>query len=551
MFLILTHPVISWEISTNNHKKITSMLYIVLSILVPIQMFDFVNWNFWVGNKYDITIQMDECFFASSIYYCGVFSMAAITGDEYIDRIDQLKTNVWVDGKAVTGKISEHPAFKGVMKSQADLYDLQHDESIERIMTYLSPLTENRVGISFLQPKTKDDLVKRRTMIQQWAKSNNGMMGRSPDYMNTVLMAFASSIEFLKGKENCFPDNITKFYEYARENDVSMTHTFINPQVNRAQFYFEDSEEPIAAKMVGKNEKGIVIKGARLLATQGGITDEVLVFSVGGVFDQENGFAFSIPSNSEGLRFVCRESFVGGDSSFNYPLSSRYEEMDTIVVFDNVLVPWERVFYYDNIEVSNTFMSSSSFQPFTLHQAISRQIVKTEFVLGVVQSIIDTINISEYQHVQEKASEIIVALETMKALVIKSEVEAEVDEWGFMRPDRTTLQIAINIFPRIYPRFAEIIQLLGASGLMAIPTEGSFQSVIRKDLDQYLQSKSRNAEDRVRIFRLAWDLTMSSFGTRETLYERYFFGDPIKLSSQLYLSYDKSECVKRVNDFLK
>lgn len=477
--------------------------------------------------------------------------MPAITGNEYIDRIDQLKTNIWVDGKRVTGKISEHPAFKGVMKSQAALYGLQHKKSISDIMTYLSPLSVSQVGTSYLQPVTKEDLQKRRAMITEWAKSNNGMMGRSPDYMNTVLMAFASSTKLLAGKENCFPENITKFYEYARENDLSMTHTFVNPQVNRAQFYFEDSDEPIAAKVVDKNDQGIVIKGARLLATQGGITDEIVVFSAGGVTDKANGFAFSIPSDQEGLRFICRESFVGGESAFNYPLSSRFEEMDTIVVFDQVVVPWDRVFYYDNIEVSNTFMTASSLQSFTLHQAVSRQIAKTEFVLGIVQSIIDTINISEYQHVQEKASEIIVALETMKALVMKSEVEAQVDEWGFMRPDQTTLQIAINIFPRMYPRFTEIIQQLGASGLMSIPTESSFHSDVRKDLDQYLQAKSRSAEERVRIFRLAWDLTMSSFGTRETLYERFFFGDSIRLASQLYFSYDKSEYVKRVEDFLR
>lgn len=93
------------------------------------------------------------------------------------------------------------------------------------------------------------------------------MMGRSPDYMNTVLMALASSMDLLQGKENCFPENILSFYEYARENDLSMTHTFINPQVNRAQFYFEETEEPIVAKVVGKNEAGIIVKGARLLAT--------------------------------------------------------------------------------------------------------------------------------------------------------------------------------------------------------------------------------------------------------------------------------------------
>lgn len=477
--------------------------------------------------------------------------MPTITGDNYINRIDELDTTIWIEGKPMSGKISDHPAFKGVMNSQAALYDLQHDESLVDVMTYQSPTTGDRVGMSYLQPKTRDELVKRRTMIQEWAKSTNGMMGRSPDYMNTVLMAFASSVGFLKGKENCFPENIKKFYEYAREHDISMTHTFINPQVNREQFYFEDSDEPIAAKVVDRNDEGIVVKGARLLATQGGITDEIVVFSAGGIQDKANGFAFSIPSNSKGLRFICRESFVGGDSTFNYPLSSRFEEMDTIVVFDNVLVPWDRVFYFDNIEVSNSFMVQSSFLPYTLHQAVSRQIVKTEFVLGVVESIIDTINIGEYQHVQEKASEIIVALETMKALVIKSEVDAEPDQWGFMRPDRTTLQIAINTFPRVYPRFTEIIQLLGASGLMSIPTEEAFLSEVRKDLDHYLQAKSENAEERVKLFRLAWDITMSSFGTRETLYERFFFGDPIKLSSQLYFSYDKEEYVKRVKKFLQ
>lgn len=196
-------------------------------------------------------------------------------------------------------------------------------------------------------------------------------------------------------------------------------------------------------------------------------------------------------------------------------------------------------------------MTASSFLPITMHQVVSRQIIKNEFVLGIVKSVIDSINIGEYQHVQEKASEIIIALETMKALVTKSEVEAKVDDWGLMRPDRTTLKISSNIFPRIYPRFTEIIQLLGASGLMSIPTENAFQSSIRKDLDQYLQSKSESAEDRVKIFRLAWDLSMNSFGTRETLYERYFFGDPIRLASQLYHSYDKETYVKRVKDMLK
>ncbi|MYL46487.1 4-hydroxyphenylacetate 3-monooxygenase, oxygenase component [Virgibacillus halodenitrificans] len=477
--------------------------------------------------------------------------MPAINGNEYKKRIEKLQAEIWIDGTQVKGNISEHPAWKGIIKSQGALYDLQFEPKLKGIMTYSSPLSDEQVGMSYLQPKTREDLVKRREMIQQWALASNGMMGRSPDYMNTVLMALASSAGFLEGKENCYPENLVKFYEYARENDISMTHTFINPQVNRETFYVEDTEQPIAAKVVKETDAGIIVNGARLLATQGGITDEILVLAAGGIQDKANGFAFSIPSNTKGLRFIARESFVGGESAFNYPLSSRYEEMDMVVVFDHVLVPWERVFYYNNISVSNTFMASSSFLPFTLHQAVSRQIIKTEFILGLVQSIINSICIGEYQHVQEKTTEIIIALETLKALILKAEAEAKLDEWGFMRPDQATLAVACNIFPKAYARFTDIIQQLGASGLISIPPEAAFDSDIRKDLDHYLQSKADDALSRVKLFRLAWEISMSAFGTREIQYERFFFGDPVKLASGLYQSYDRSLFVERISSFLE
>jgi 4-hydroxyphenylacetate 3-monooxygenase len=476
--------------------------------------------------------------------------MGAITGREFIERIDRLKTDIWLDGKKIEGKKSEHPAFKGMLASKASLYDLQFDPNISSKLTYFSNETEERVGLSFLQPKTKEDLRKRRTMMEIWARHTHGMMGRSPDYMNSAVMAFASSRNLLYGRENCFPQNIQALYERAIKQDLSFTHTFITPQVNRSQINYTISKEPISARVVEKNEKGIIIKGARLLATQGGLTDEVLVYSAGGVMDEAEAYAFSIPSDSEGLTFICRESFVNGDSPFNYPLSSRYEEMDTILVFENVLVPWDQVFFYDNIEAANDFILQSSFHHFAYHQAVTRQIVKTEFILGVAQALVETINISGYQHIQEKLSEIIIGLETMKALLEKSEADARLDEWGTMRPSLIPLQVASNVFPKIYPRFSEMIQIIGASGMVSLPTEEDFDSDLRTALDQYLQGASKDAVDRVKLFRLAWDLTMSSFGTRQTQYERYFFGDPIRLSSLLYKTYSKDEYVKQVSDFL-
>lgn len=176
--------------------------------------------------------------------------------------------------------------------------------------------------------------------------------------------------------------------------------------------------------------------------------------------------------------------------------------------------------------------------------------IKIEFLLGVAQLLIDTINVSEYQHIQEKLSEIIVGLESMKALIDKSEHDAQLDKYGYMRPSLIPLQVISTIIPTLYPRLAEIIQRIGASGMVTLPTEKAFDSAIREDLDQYLQATNTNAEKRVRIFRLAWDLTMSSFGTRQTHYERYFYGDPIRISSRLYNTYPKHEQVNMIKEFL-
>ncbi|WP_026672171.1 4-hydroxyphenylacetate 3-monooxygenase, oxygenase component [Alkalihalobacterium bogoriense] len=477
--------------------------------------------------------------------------MGAITGAEYKKRIDKLQNEVWIEGEKVQGDISMHPAFKGVMDSQAKLYDLQHDKNISDIMTYLSPTSSSRVGTSFLLPRTKKDIKKRRRMFQQWARTNAGMMGRSPDYMNTVLVSLVASQHIFEKHENCFPENVSAFYKKAKENDWSFTHTFIDPQVNRSPYQlFEEADEIIAAKIKEKTKEGLIIKGAKLLATQGGITDEILVYSKPGIMDKSYAYSFSIPSNTKGLKFICRQSFRSSDSKFNSPLGSRFEECDALVVFDDVLVPWERVFYYENIKVTDTLSVQGAFAPLALHQVVSRQVVKTEFILGVAQLLVDTINSGQYQHVQEKIAEIIVALETMKAFLIASE-EGATKKHGFMLPALYPLFAAINTFPRIYPRLTEILQLLGASGLVSIPTEKDFESDIHEDLYQYLQSKTKDAKERVQLFRLAWDCCMSAFGTRQTLYERYFFGDPIRLSSMLYQAYDRRKLTAWIEkDFL-
>ncbi|AKO91447.1 4-hydroxyphenylacetate 3-monooxygenase, oxygenase component [Priestia filamentosa] len=475
--------------------------------------------------------------------------MGTIDGKEFVTRLNLLKNDVWVKGEKVKGAISEHSAFQGVVKSKAALYDMQTGEH-KSVLTH----TEQGItyGTSFMKPKTKEDLEKRRNATQLWARKSGGMMGRAPDYMNTAIMAFSSGASLIEKKHKKGSENLVQLYEKAKNLDLSFTHTYVSPQVNRGSFYYEDwEEEPIAAQAVKKTKDGLLFKGARLLATQGGLTDELLVFSTGVKgLDEKGAFAFSIPSNTEGLTFLCREPFSYHSSSFNYPLSSRFDELDAIVIFNNVLVPWENLFFYEDKQAAESLFLRSSYVSLILHQVVSRQVVKLEFTLGVAQSIVDTINISEYQHVQAKISEIVIALETMRGLLLTSEKEAQKDQFGIMAPSVHPLYVAVTLFSNTYPRLTEIVELLGASGLITLPTEADFDSEMGEKLNYYLQSFSKGGYERVKLFRLAWDMTLSAFGTRQTLYERFFFGDPIRLLSNMYRSYPRRNYQEFVENFL-
>lgn len=491
----------------------------------------------------------------SSTLLKGECAVPVRTGQQYLDAINRQEREVWYDGQRITVNVAEHPAFRGIARSLAELYDLQHRPELQDELTYPSPSSGERVGLSFLQPRTRDDLARRRQMIYRWHTHTCGMLGRSADYLNSAVMALAAAGDFLAAADPRFGDNIRRYYEYIREHDLLLTHTLITPQVNRAVGPAQQVADDIAARVVGETDRGIVIRGARLLATLGPVTDEIMVFPStllkSTPEDAPYAYAFAIPCDTPGLRFLCRETFDYGRSRFDHPLGSRFDEMDAIVIFQDVLVPWERVFLYRRPDLCNGLYAETNAIVHMAHQVVTKNIAKTEFLLGVISLLTDAIGIEQFQHVQEKVAEVIIALETLRACVRASEADATLDRWGLMCPRFSYLNAARNSFPRTYPRLVEIIQQLGASGLMALPTERDLASAIRPDIDKYLQGRSVDAATRVRLFRLAWDVAMSAFGQRQSLYERFFFGDPVRMAGALVNGYDRREYMDRVRRLLE
>ncbi len=478
--------------------------------------------------------------------------MPARTGAEYVERLRARPPDLWIGGQRVEDPTA-HAAFRNVIRSLAALYDMQHEPGLRQEMTYVSPSSGQRVGLSFLVPRSRDDLVRVRSMMKRWADYSGGMMGRTPDYLNRALMAFATAADYCAQNDPRFGENIRRYYEYVREHDLVLTHTLINPQANRSVGPGGQADPTLAARVLRQTAEGLVVRGARMLATLP-VADEIMVFPStllkATEEDRPYAFAFALPTATPGLRFLCRESFDQGGTPFDHPLGARFEEMDAVVIFEDVLVPWERVFLLGDVERCNKAFGATNAVVHMAHQVVTKNVAKTEFVLGVASLVVDAIAIESFQHVQAKIAEIIYYLETMKAFLRAAEADAQVDKWGMMTPAWPPLDAARNMFTWMYPRMIEIVQLLGASGLMARPTRADVEGPLGQAVEKYYQAARLPAVDRIKLFRLAWDLALSAFGSRQVLYERFFFGDPVRMQMATFANYDRTPYMERVRAFL-
>src|SRR5439155_1006100 len=402
--------------------------------------------------------------------------MPARTGAEYLQGLKERPTEVWLGSERIRD-VTAHPALRRGARSIAHLYDMQHAPSLRDEMTYVSPTSGERVGLSFITPRSLDDLQQRSRMMMHWARYSGGMIGRAPDYLNVSLMAMAAAADFFTQNDPRFADNVRNYYTYVRERDLCLTHTLVNPQANRALTASGHPSAEIAARIVRETDSGVVIRGARILATLGPLSDEIMVFPSTVLKAAADAapfaFAFAIPCDTPGLKFICREGFDYGHSRFDHPLGSRFEEMDAVMIFDDVLVPWERVFLKADAFLCNQLFAATNAVVHMMHQVVVKNVA-----------------------------------------------------------------------------MVEILQLLSSSGLMMIPPQTAFDGPIGPDLERYLVVANLNARERVKLFRLAWDIACSAFGGRQVLYERFFFGDPVRMASALYGIYDKQSLMDRVRQFL-
>src|SRR5438874_713946 len=259
---------------------------------------------------------------------------------------------------------------------------------------------------------------------------------------------------------------------------------------------------------------------------------------------------FSIPCSTKGLKFLCRDSFDLGRSHFDHPLGSRFEEMDCIVFFDDVLVPWERVFLLYDVERLNATPHVTHSTAHSAHQGAAKNLAKCEFVLGLALLMTQTLGNAHLPHTEERIGELMLYTELMRSCMRAAEADAATDRWGVMCPAILPVESTRNLMMNCYPRMIEILQLLGSSSFLLTPSEKDFAGPLQPDIEQYLATDNTEARERVKLFRLAWDVAGNAFGSRQVLYERFFASDPLTRARAMAAVYPKGEVIERVREFL-
>ena len=477
--------------------------------------------------------------------------MPARSGAAYVESLRKNQPVVYLAGRRVAD-VTEEPLFRAPIGTIAEQYDMQLDPAYRDVMTYISPTTGDPVSTSFLVPYSREDLVKKRKHFKLRADHNFGFMGRAPDFMNQFVTGWHLMADrFARGGAR-FGENATRYYEYVRERDLFLTHMLINPQIDRSKTSAQQEDPFLHLGRVGETSEGIVVRGAKMLGTMAPLTEEVAVIPFGGVppGDDAYALAFGIPTNTPGLSFICRETVAPlPRSRFDHPLSSRFEEMDCIAVFDDVLVPWDRVMV-EGAPGSGAVINSmgADFNALLNVQTSARMLSQLEFFCGLAMKLADAIGITGFLHVQEKLGEMLSQMEVARAVFYGSEAMAQPHASGVWLPGGASLRAFHMQTGAIYHRFVDIVQQLGAGGFFYAPAEADLANPeIRAHIDRYVRGRAGiSAEERIALFKLAWDVTGDSFGQRMAQYVRYYSGDPIRLTAGFYAQYPRDELLEIV-----
>jgi 4-hydroxyphenylacetate 3-monooxygenase len=460
---------------------------------------------------------------------------------------------IFLDGQRVEGVV-EHPAFRGIVQTVATLYD--HAADPANGMVGRDPVLDLQGNLAFLIPRDLDGLRARRQAMTRWARLTNGLVGRGPDHVATLLAGMASAPDVFARARPAFAENVFRFYREVVEGDLYVTYVIIPPQVDRSQSAHGQEDAFIQVGVVQERDDGIVVRGAQMLGTGSTVCNRLFVSCIVPLRpgDEDYALSFAVPIAAPGLKLYCRPPYaLGKPSAYDYPLSTRFDETDSLVVFDDVFVPWEQVFVYRDLEGVRAQFFETPGHVFANTQAQIRLVVKLQFLLGLARKVAAMTRIDTFPSVQERLGELASLAAFVEGMTLAAEASAVVDERGVARPNPRFLYGAMGLQAEFYPRVLSILREFAGGGVIQVPS--SYRELVspetRPDIDRYVRSPGVAAEERIKLLRLVWDLVGTEFGGRHQQYEMFYAGAPFVAKGYAFRNYRYEEAVALVDDFLQ
>lgn len=434
--------------------------------------------------------------------------------------------SVYINGTAA-GDVAVHPAFRNSVKSAAALYDFQARKENQELMTFETP-TGHRVNRAWQAPRNYDEMVLRRKALVTWAGEHHGFMGRSPDHVASALLGQSMGMEVFEKHDPKRAGAFRDYMRYATDKDIFLTYVIINPQADRSKDWGDQEGTDLVAAIVDEDHEGITIRGAKMLGTSSIMANEVFVANLQPLKKGEEHLAFScaIEMGTKGLKVLSRKSYEQhAVSEFDNPLSSQLDENDALIYFDDVKVPWERVFTYKDSDACRAQFHDTPGHIMQNYQAQMRLTVKLRFLLGIARRITETIGTVGMPVIQEKLGWLAAKVGMVEAMMYGLEAAGTMHN-GYYIPNRNLIYSAQVVTQELYPQFVSAIRELAGGSLIMLPS--SEQDMENPELRAIIRktqvSRAMPADDRVRFLKLAWDVLGSEYASRHLQYEMFYAG---------------------------
>jgi len=474
------------------------------------------------------------------------------SGADYLDTLNDGRT-VLIDGDVVEN-VREHPAFSRIAQTISELFDIAADPA--NGMQFHSDEIGGPANRVFGIPRTSEDLKLRRQAVETWAKHSHGWVGRSPDHVGSFFAAFGSNAGVFANEKRDFEGNMRRFYERILAENLYLAYAIIPPQVSRATSASGWDDDYLQVGVVRETEEGLIVRGSQMLATGAAIADEVFVTCIKplGADDVDFAISFALPVATPGMKLLCRRPYApAATSEFDYPLTTRYDEPDSLMIFDDVLVPWDRVFIDRNTEALRRQFFDTGAHVLGNWQAQTRFSVKLQFIASVARKVTQMNGTEKIPSVQEKLGELAAVIAGVESALLAAEYTATPDSSGMLVPGKRALYGAMGLQSETYPRVIEMLRDLVGGGVLQLPASAKdmASSVTRPDIDRYIQSPGANSEERVKLFKLAWDIIGSEFAGRHQQYELFYAGAPFVVKGvYTFHNYGYAPLVAELDEFL-